>query len=86
MGEMTIDPKMVSHTLPKVGEVDGIEKFAPDDGDFSMGEVPTGRMTMGKPAIVVKPNTAIRVKPHQIRSQSAGIYAGGSVAATLQSR
>ena len=64
MGEMIIDPKMVSHTLPKVGEIEGIKKVDADDGDFTMGEVPTGRITMGKPTIVVKRNTALRVRPN----------------------
>ena len=61
MGEMTIDLKMVSHTLPRVGEIDGIQKIEPivTQGVFEKGEV-----TMGKPTIVVKPNTALRVRPN----------------------
>lgn len=55
MGDMTIDPKVVSHTMPVVGEIEGIRKI--DPVEFEDGFV-NGRVTMGKPMIVVKPNTA----------------------------
>lgn len=63
MGELVIDPKTVIRTLPKVGEIDGVRKVDPveDKGDFV-----NGRVTMGKPTIVVKPSTATRV-PSQRR-------------------
>ena len=60
MGEMTIDPKMVSHTLPKVGEMDGIQKR---DSVNPQGYFEKGEVTLGMPDIPVKPSAATRVKP-----------------------
>ena len=60
MGEMTIDPKMVSHTLPRVSEIGGIQRMDPVDVEDGFVN---GQVTVGKPMILVKPNTAIRVKP-----------------------
>ena len=56
MGEMTIDPNMVGHTMPKVGEIDGVQKMKPvkTQGYFEKGEV-----TMGQPT-----NTTVRIKPN----------------------
>ncbi len=61
VGEMTVDPKTVRRTLPQVGETDGIRRIEPVE---SNGEYTNGQVTMGKPVITVKPNTATSVTPH----------------------
>ena len=62
VGELIADPKTVSHTLPKVGEIDGIRKIEPVE---VKGDYVNGQMTMGKPVITVDPSTATSVKPHR---------------------
>ena len=47
-------PKNVSHTMPKVGQINGIQKFDPVE---TKGEIVAGRMTLGKPAVPIQPRT-----------------------------
>ena len=46
-----VDSKSVSHTLPMVGKIEGIRKIDPVEPN---GEFVNGRITIGKPMIVVK--------------------------------
>lgn len=56
---MPVDPKSVSHTLRKVGEIDGIQRIEPVE---TKGEFVNGRMTTGIPVMVVKLNTLHRME------------------------
>lgn len=49
-----VEPKMVSHTLPIVGEIDGISQIDPVE---TKGEFTNGRMTLGKTAVSIQPRT-----------------------------
>jgi hypothetical protein len=51
MGEMFVDPRTVSHTLPQVGEIKGMYKIDPAE---TKGEFVNGQVTMGKPVLPVR--------------------------------
>ncbi len=62
MSPVMIDPKIVRHMLPMVGQIQGVQKIDPVETE---GEFVNGRMTMGKPMIVVKPNILHGMEPRR---------------------
>lgn len=62
VGEMVVEPQTVRQTLPQVGEIEGIREL----GEVEIrGRVVRDHPYIGKPTIVVKPNTANRVAPQR---------------------
>src|SRR5207248_1083674 len=77
-GIMVIDelsaPDSVSHTLPKIGEIDGIQKI---DTVETRGAFVNGRVTMGIPDR--EPQTRRLTKIGRAKREHAGSYEQGGV-------